>query len=347
MIGRRLYGIVPAILFLLLLAGCATAPPPERYFWPPLPDEPKVEHIASYQTLADLYGGQGRERMFKAILGAAKEQVLFKPWGIVSDGMGKVFVTDAALAAVVIFNLDARRIDFIEDVRAPYGIAIDWKGRLLITSGAYRNVLVYSGTGLPLGSFGGGLLKGPAGIAVDGDRHLVYVADVKGHDIKVFDSSGGLLRTVGRRGSGDGEFNFPTDVDVLSDGGLVVADSMNARIQVFDRDGRFIRAFGHRGTGVGGFMMIKGVAVDSEDHIYVTDTMGSHFKIFASNGDLLLVVGGPYAVGSTGMVPGGFNLPMDISIDERDRIFVVDQQNFAVQVFQYLNEEYLERHPVR
>jgi hypothetical protein len=59
-------------------------------------------------------------------------------------------------------------------------------------------------------------------------------------------------------------------------------------------------------------------------------------------GNLLLVVGGPYS----GLAPGGFNLPMDISIDKNDRIFVVDQLNLAIQVFQYLNEEYLKKNPI-
>ncbi|MBE9504343.1 MAG: 6-bladed beta-propeller, partial [Proteobacteria bacterium] len=79
-------------------------------------------------------------------------------------------------------------------------------------------------------------------------------------------------------------------------------------------------------SGPGDFNIIKGVAIDSEDHIYVTDTMAGNFKIFLMEGELLLVVGATYPR----PVPGGFNLPMDI--DRNDRIYIVDQMNFAFQV---------------
>ncbi len=60
-------------------------------------------------------------------------------------------------------------------------------------------------------------------------------------------------------------------------------------------------------------------------------------------GDLLLAFGGPYS----GIVPGGFNLPMDIDIDDNDAIFITDQQNRAFHQFQYMNDKYLESHPIK
>ena len=36
-----------------------------------------------------------------------------------------------------------------------------------------------------------------------------------------------------------------------------------------------------------------------------------------------------------------------IDIDENDRIYVVDQQNFALHIFQYMNKKYLEENPVK
>lgn len=336
--------LAPALLFLLV--GCATQPPKRRYFWPPLPDEPKIEHLGSYQTSADFPKKTGKELFLKSFLGEEADQVLLKPWGIASDGEGKVYITDAAQASIIIFDLKNYTIDSIEDVRSPYGIEIDKKGRLFVTSGASKNVLIYGPDGTPFWSFGEDILERPAGIAINNDLGLVYVVDVIGHDIKVFSLTGDFLFAIGRRGREDGEFNFPTDVDISSRGELVVADSMNARIQVLGSEGNFIRAFGRRGTGLHDFQIMKGIAVDSEDHIYVTDAMGSHFKVFSMEGELLLVVGGPYSVGRYGMAPGGFNLPMDISIDKNDTIFVVDQQNYAFQVFQYMNEEYLREHPI-
>ncbi len=44
----------------------------------------------------------------------------------------------------------------------------------------------------------------------------------------------------GSSGSGEGEFNRPTDVAVDKDGIIYVADWLNDRIQVFDADGSFV-----------------------------------------------------------------------------------------------------------
>ena len=79
------------------------------------------------------------------------------------------------------------------------------------------------------------------------------------------------------------------------------------------------------------------MAVDSEDNIYVVDGRSHRVLIFNSNGELLLVFGNYYAVSSSRkLAPGGFAIPVGIDIDENNKVFVVDQLNNRVQVFQYL-----------
>ena len=56
----------------------------------------------------------------------------------------------------------------------------------------------------------------------------------------------------------------------------------------------------------------------------------NNFQIFDEEGHLLL------SVGSAGRNPGEFLLPAGLYIDERDWIYVADQGNSRVQVFQYL-----------
>ena len=334
------------LLVLILQAGCSTTPPSpaRRLFWPLAPDEPKIEYLGTYQLNTDLpKEGTASDKFWSDILGEETYPLFVKPWGIAADGEGKIFVTDAGQSSIVVLDLKKRNISRIEDVKGAYGIVTDKKDRLYVTSSAHMTVLVYDTDGNPLFNFGEDAIKSPGGIAVNDRLERIYVADPRDHNIKVFDASGMLQFTIGERGVGKGQLNFPTSVAINSRGELVVTDMINARIQVFDADGNFIRAFGKRGTGRNDFKFIKGVAVDSEDHIYVTDAMGSHFKIFSMEGDLLLIVGGPYS----GKVPGGFNLPMDIYIDEKDTIYIVDQQNTAFQVFQYLNADYLKEHPVK
>ena len=73
------------------------------------------------------------------------------------------------------------------------------------------------------------------------------------------------------------------------------------------------------------------VSLDSEGHIYVVDASFNNFQIFDEEGQLLLFVG------AGGRNPGEFVLPAGMFIDEQDRIYVADQGNSRVQVFQYLH----------
>lgn len=333
------------VLFVsFLLGACAGSPAKRRYFWPPLPDTPKIEYVASYRTMTDFPKTKESNIVFESILGTEDSGLLLmKPWGIASDSKGRTYITDAPKASIFIFDMPNKNVSVVEKVGSPYGIVISKEGRLYASSGKHKMILVYDTNGSPLWSFGEGVIEGPAGMAINEELGLLYVVDTRAHDIKVFNLNGDFLFTIGKRGSGKGEFNFPVDIDITSKGELVVTDAMNARVQVLDSEGAFIRSFGQRGMGISGFQIMKGIAVDSEDHIYVVDTMGSHIKIFSMEGDLLLVVGGPFS----GIAPGGFNLPMDIDIDDNDTIFVTDQLNRAFHQFQYMNEKYLETHPVK
>ena len=69
-------------------------------------------------------------------------------------------------------------------------------------------------------------------VAVDDDRS-VHVLDGQAQHVRVFDSTGEYVETLGRRGEGPGEFSSAEAIAVLPDGRLVVRDSRNQRIEVF------------------------------------------------------------------------------------------------------------------
>lgn len=69
-------------------------------------------------------------------------------------------------------------------------------------------------------------------IAVDDDAN-VYVLDEQAQNVRVFDSTGGYVETLGRRGEGPGEFSRAEAIALLPDGRLVVRDPGNQRIEVF------------------------------------------------------------------------------------------------------------------
>lgn len=77
------------------------------------------------------------------------------------------------------------------------------------------------------------------GLEVD-EAGRIYVLDGQAKEVRVFDSGGGLVRTLGRPGEGPGEFQNPNGMTMGLDGGLWVQDPANSRYTVFDTAGNIV-----------------------------------------------------------------------------------------------------------
>lgn len=343
-------------IVLLLSAGCATTPPEvqRRYLWPPPPETPRIEFVASYWS-ADDFPTTARRRLLESTTGVEAARGFEKPWGIASNGEGKVYIVDTNQQAVVVFDLKSHTVDILGKgalgglFRVPVGVALDASGNIYISEPMVNRVYSFTKDENPLMTIGDDTtLNWPTGLAVDDAIGRIYVVNGKGHNIAVFDLDGKHLYTIGKRGGGDGEFNYPTDVAIDSKGNIVVADSMNARVQILDPEGRFIRKFGQRGDRADDFQVMKGIAVSKNDDIYVVDGRADRILIFDKNGEPLTSIGGTASVaGTMKLNPGGFLIPQDIDIDKNDTIYVVDSMNKRFQVFQIINEEWLKKNPLK
>ncbi|XP_028406314.1 E3 ubiquitin-protein ligase TRIM71-like [Dendronephthya gigantea] len=137
-------------------------------------------------------------------------------------------------------------------------------------------------------------------------------------------------RSIGRRGSGCGEFHHPCDIAVdhqNHDDRLIVTDFNNNRVQVFSYYGEFLFQFGSRGCDAGQFNGPTGVTILHDSTIVVSDCLNNRIQLFTSDGVFIRMFG------SEGRGQGQFWRPMGIAVDSRDRIIVVDQGNNRVQVF--------------
>jgi DNA-binding beta-propeller fold protein YncE len=338
----------------VLLAGCASEPLVMRLEGAPADTArvfpaPETQEVPRYRYLGQLVGETnfhpvngdrtGARKLFAWIAGLTDEPdqpvLLQRPQSGVVDAAGRVLVTDVSRNAVFVFDEAGGKLDVwdqatrSERFAAPIGIALGPNGQLLVTDAELGRVFRLGPDGAPLGEFGAGVLTRPTGIVRDPRRRRIYVADTHAHDLKVFNDDGTLLGTWGRRGSGPGELNYPTHL-ALSEGMLIVCDSLNARVQGFDAEGNATLRFGQRGLYVGNLVRPKGVAADDEGNLYVVESMHDTLLVFDRKGTLLMSLGG------TGKDVGKFFLPAGVWADSRNRIFVADMFNGRVAVFQFL-----------
>lgn len=109
------------------------------------------------------------------------------------------------------------------------------------------------------------MLGSVSSLAVSDDGTM-YVADRQPPSIRVYDSDGAFVRTMGRRGQGPGEFSDRGGMAVrlLGDGRLAAWDLWNTRVSLFSTTGEFLDSFTASGLGCH-----RCVEIDVPGNLYV------------------------------------------------------------------------------
>lgn len=302
--------------------------------WPEPPEKPRIRFLRAVASPADLGIRPSFWERLGEILAGKVEAWMVRPTGVAVQGE-VLYVADPGAQALWILDAATGQFRRIRGPRgreliSPVSVAPGGEGRVYVADSYLRQVFVLGPDGNLTGSGEGTPFVRPAGVAYEEVADRLYVADSAAHRVWILSGEGALQGHIGGRGSGPGEFNFPTHVAVDRAGNLYVTDSLGFRIQMFARDGRFLGAFGRHGDASGDFAAPKGVAVDSEGHVYVVDALFDTVQIFDRAGQLLL------NFGRRGLGPGQFWLPGGIFIDAKDRIYIADSYNQRIQIFQYL-----------
>jgi hypothetical protein len=100
-----------------------------------------------------------------------------------------------------------------------------------------------------------------------GDAGEIYVADGQARVVRVFDSAGGYLRTLGARGSGPGEFRMISGIALDPREDLWVMDPMAGRLTVFDSSGE-LRGTVQRSDRSRSITLPWGGRFDRDGHLY-------------------------------------------------------------------------------
>jgi len=324
----------------LILWGCAAKPLPDL-IWPDPPDTPRIKFVKS------IYGSEDVKEssvVTNIVLGSEAGFRIKKPMGIHVDNGGRIFVTDTAAGDVYVLdpvNHTATSLSGmgVQSMSKPISIATDAQGRIFFSDSLNNRVRVVDKNGHLIADLQADEpFKMPSGVAVDDLYKKVYVSDTRHHNIKVFDlETLKYLKTIGKRGKEEGEFNFPSHLAVDSKGFLYVSDTQNGRYQVFDNEGRFVRRVGEFGDAPGMFGRPKGIAVDSEGHVYVADAAFNVVEIFDDEGRYLMAFSG------YGTDRGQTILPAGLAIDKNDYIYMVDSWSHRVEVFEYLGDKHKAR----
>ena len=280
------------------------------------------------------------KRAVDFVAGAPDYRRLIRPYGITTDSRGRIIIADPGAGAVHIFDFDKKKYHCLEggkgeDLLSPIGVAVDAQDNIYVTDSISGKIFVFGADGrfrrfVGRVSKSEGFFKRATGIAIDQRQGELFVTDTLRDKIFVMDLGGHVLREFGSRGSGPGEFNFPTEL-VLRGNDLLVVDAMNFRVQMLDRQGHFLAQFGEPGDGIGTLFRPKGMSVDSEGNIYLVDALREAVQVFGRDGTLL------YTFGRSGGGPGELQLPSGLWIDSNDRVYVADSYNQRVQMFQFIS----------
>ena len=337
---------VTSIILAAALAAVACAPlsrtaalPDAPRAWPEPPAPARIVYVRSFSRPQDLGITKGLFQRLGEFFVGRDDVRLVRPMAVVAWGDDLVFVADPGAKGVHRFDLAKGRHHLIRreggaPLPSPVGLALGVHGEAYVTDSALGQVFVIrpgakAAAALALAA----TLAQPTGIALDPATGRLYVVDTANHEIKIFTPDGALHATFGRRGTGDGEFNYPTMIWRDVGGRLFVADSLNFRTQMFDAAGRPLGKFGKLGDATGDLARPKGVATDRFGHVYVVDSMFHALQVFDTEGRLLL------HIGSQGRAPGEFWLPTGVYVGAQDKIYVADTHNRRVQVFRYVGSE--------
>jgi DNA-binding beta-propeller fold protein YncE len=169
-----------------------------------------------------------------------------------------------------------------------WGAATMLDGSILLGDYWGYRVVHYDAVGNEIGSFiyqdkttpKHALSFSPYGMAVDPNDGSVYISDTNGHVIEKYDSSGHWKFTIGSKGSGPGQFIYPSRLTVDSGGNLWVADAWQNKIEVFDSLGNFLGQFGTLGSGASQFRGPHGVEFDGLGRLWVVDTNNYRVSLY-------------------------------------------------------------------
>ncbi len=157
------------------------------------------------------------------------------------------------------------------------------------------------------------------GIVYDAATGMLYVADCNGCRIETWTTNGSYVTSWGSFGSGHGQFAVPMGLALAPDGDLAVASYNTGQVQQVTTAGTWQSEVDDQSG-------LEGVAVDAAGDTWVANIVYGDVAEYDGSGTLVTSFNGS-ASGTT------FNEPDAVAVNAADQVFVGDEQNDRVVVF--------------
>ena len=165
-----------------------------------------------------------------------------------------------------------------------------------------------------------GNMDQPWGIAF-AKNGMWAVADSTNNCVHIFNEEDRLVRKIGSKGSGNGQFIYSAGVTFDSDDHLYVADYSNHRVQKFTIDGKYLLQFGGKGSSDGQLKYPNGLV--SYDHkVYIADSYNNRISVFQTDGKF------HHNIGS-----GQLGIPHDVTVNGNNQLLVADWGHNCIHTF--------------
>ncbi len=159
------------------------------------------------------------------------------------------------------------------------------------------------------------------------DNGDMWYVDSRNYRLVRVAPDGTIIRTIGREGTGDGEFeNQPHSITQDEDGNLYV--SATCRVYVFEPSGAFRYRFGECNGDPDQIGDTRGIHYSPvTDRLYISDLFSDIVRIYTKAGTF------ESSFGSAGTGNGQFDDPFGITTDAEGNIYVMDTNNHRAQKF--------------
>lgn len=246
--------------------------------------------------------------------GTSSNAQFYRPMGMAMDANGNMYVADR-------FNHVIRKVTPNGTV-STYAGSVEGDGDGILTNAKFKE---------------------PSGVAVD-DLGNIYVADAGNNKIKKITTFGVVftLAGTGEYGHEDGvthmaKFDYPTGIDLDSQGNVFVADYYNNKIRKITPEGIVCTVAGSSFGYADGsaleaqFAYPTSVVVDAFGNLFVTDNRNHKIRKISTDDLVSTVAGSDEGFADGNGTAAKFDSPADIAVDVEGNLYVTDTHNHRIR----------------